>query len=89
MRSSVAPLLMFVMRKAGAFLAAGLREGHCGGAPPPLLPPYMLAQFSTQIYAHSSFVPAAMASGTRVRLLPLRGLHIYRIFVLAEVLLHL
>ena len=42
MRSSVAPLLMFVMRKAGAFLAAGLRDGHWGGAPPPL-PPYMLA----------------------------------------------
>tara|TARA_B100000459_G_scaffold85546_1_gene47907 strand:+ start:143 stop:622 length:480 start_codon:yes stop_codon:yes gene_type:complete len=41
MRSSVAPLLMFVILKAGAFLAAGLREGHCGGAPP-LLPPYML-----------------------------------------------
>ena len=43
MRSSVAPLLMFVILKAGAFLAAGLREGHCGGAPPPLLPPYILA----------------------------------------------
>ena len=42
MRSSVAPLLMFVMRRAGAFLAAGLRDGHCGGGPPPLLP-YMLA----------------------------------------------
>ena len=42
MRSSVAPLLMLVMRRAGAFLAAGLREGHCGGAPPPLLPPYIL-----------------------------------------------
>ena len=53
MRSSVAPLEMFVMRNAGAFLAAGLREGHCGGAPPPLLPPYMLAQLSTQI-AHRS-----------------------------------
>ena len=51
-RSCVVPLLMFVMRKAGAFLAAGLREGHCGGAPPPLLPPYMLALlFNTQICA--------------------------------------
>ena len=52
MRSSLAPLLMFVILKAGAFLAAGLREGHCGGAPPPLLPPYMLALlFNTQICA--------------------------------------
>ena len=50
MRSSVAPLEMFVMRRAGAFLAAGLREGHCGGAPPPLLP-YMLALLSTQTCA--------------------------------------
>ena len=52
MRSCVVPLLMFVMRSAGAFLAAGLREGHCGGAPPPLLPPYMLAQAAQ--FAHRS-----------------------------------
>ena len=54
MRSSVAPLLMLVMRNAGAaFLAAGLREGHCGGAPPPLLPPYMLDACAAQICARS------------------------------------
>ena len=52
-RSSVAPLLMFVMRRAGAFLAAGLREGHWGGAPPPLLPPYMLAALKSN-FAHRS-----------------------------------
>ena len=54
MRSSVAPLLMFVMRRAGAFLAAGLREGHCGGAPPPLLP-YMLAALKSNFAHHSLY----------------------------------
>jgi len=34
-RSCVVPLLMLVMRSAGAFLAAGLRLGHWGGPFPP------------------------------------------------------
>ena len=76
-RSSVAPLLMFVILKAGAFLAAGLREGHCGGGPPPLLPPFMLAQLSTQIAHHSLCVRSDALLPLRVRLLPLRVLHIY------------
>ena len=80
-RSSVAPLEMFVMRNAGAFLAAGLREGHCGGAPPPLLPPYMLAQLSKLKFAHHSLPSAAMASTANGSLLQQLVLHIYRILI--------
>ena len=69
MRSSVAPLLMFVILKAGAFLAAGLREGHCGGAPP-LLPPYMLALLSTQTCAPQLVPSAAMPFLANECLLP-------------------
>jgi hypothetical protein len=70
MRSSVAPLLMFVMRSAGAFLAAGLRLGHCGGASPPLLPPYMRAQLSNSICAQQLVPSAAMPFPGSGSLLP-------------------
>jgi len=76
MRSSVAPLLMFVMRNAGAFLAAGLREGHCGGAPP-LPPPYMLLRTASQLKLRTTAcTAAAMASTANGALLPTWVRHI-------------
>ena len=54
-RNCVVPLLMFVMRKAGAFFAAGLRLGHCGGPPGPVLRPPPNMSFLSMQVLHISF----------------------------------